>query len=124
LFSIADVNGHDLQVIYGAEQALKNNMIKVLIFEHSHNHIWLETWLGEAVGYLNTLGLTCYWEGTDSLLRLTGCFESKYNIGEDHGVGVTTNVVCVSRKAAPGLIQLFDTHTIAHALGAFGGSTY
>jgi len=95
-----DTEGHDPTVLKGAENALRNGTVRLLVFEvHQDltNTVWAKTPLHVVLQQLGSWQYDCYFSGNDGKLhRLSGVWnadmESKY-----HPL-MWSNVACV-RKA-------------------------
>ena len=89
-----DTEGHDLKVIYSAEDALKKHQIKLIVFEFGAN--WGENGatLEAAVEYLNGMGYDSYMMSQYDCEGYYGCHHIKLDdvywyVRERYSVGVT-----------------------------------
>ena len=70
--------------------------------------------LKSAIDYLDEIGFTCYWAGSEELWRITDCWHPHYD-----GI-YWSNVACANRRLVPVLVQKMETlfletvHTTLH----------
>lgn len=90
------MQGHDPAVISGAKSLLQAKRVTILYFEYhrramkndafadtinAHSNsmgIWKTVTLRELEKALDSMGYECYFEGTPTLTRITGCWMDDY----------------------------------------------
>ena len=96
-----DTEGFDPLVIQGAQQILRRQQVRLLLFEYHGIGAWRMTTLKQVLIDLDTKGYQCYQAGQTGVFRLTGCWSSKFEVKR------WSNVLCVSRRE-PRLIQSIE----------------
>ena len=97
-----DAEGHDLDVIQGANQTLLS--VGVIFWEQSSTSRQLLTTLK----HLERLHFECYIPAIEGFLKLTsGCFDMSR-------VPKGNNIVCASRIRAPGAVLAYDVLSFFH----------
>ncbi|CAF1404665.1 unnamed protein product [Adineta ricciae] len=87
-----DTEGHDPLVLKGAELTLKQQQVRLLIFEHHEVGLWKYIHLRDVIENLDLKGYTCYMFGRTGLIRITRCWSSILNKKR------WSNVLCVVRN--------------------------
>jgi FkbM family methyltransferase len=105
-----DTEGYDWAVLKGADGALAQHRIGMLLFEYHGIGLWQTLSLRTVLKYLEGYGYECYYDGQPTLTRLSGCWHSSYELKW------WSNVVCVheSHFMAP----------VMHSMSFVGSSSY
>jgi FkbM family methyltransferase len=93
---VIDAEGHDPDILDGAQDMLESQAVKVLVFEYHHIGSWETRDLSPVVERLDGFGYDCFLlQQKATAIRLTKCWSKEY---EKKG---WSNVMCVLRKEAP-----------------------
>lgn len=100
-----DTEGFDPDALRGAQSVIAMKKAKVIQFEYHKLNLWSPTHprtdsLENVVEKMDFNGYDCYFMGRDTLFRLTGCWDPRYEIR------YWSNVICVARREHA-LSQLF-----------------
>ena len=92
-----DTEGHDMEVLLGATNALKRS--KYVEFEYHQVGVWPDYKLKPAIELMEQNDFTCYWmlRGEHLLVRISKCWLDQYD------EGMWSNVACVSNTKNPAL---------------------
>lgn len=100
-----DAEGHDPQVLRGAEGLLRRGGARIVEFEYHLLREWSVTQLQDVVEWLDGFGYDCFFlQRGSTALRLTGCWHPSYEVHR------WSNVLCVARREA-GLLAVMNAFT-------------
>lgn len=88
---LIDTEGSDALVLEGAKGILSTGSVRMLVFEYHYNCPWANTTLGSVIENLSNLSYDCYFEGQKRVWKLTGCWDSLWEIRR------WSNVLCLHR---------------------------
>jgi len=107
-----DAEGHDPEVLKGAEGLLSRGGARILEFEYHHLREWGVTSLQSVLQRLDAWGYDCFLlQRKGRVLRLTGCWHSSYEFK------AWSNVMCVHRREA-GMVAVMNGFTSLFEEGA------
>mmetsp|Transcript_12108 Transcript_12108/g.15061 ORF Transcript_12108/g.15061 Transcript_12108/m.15061 type:complete len:227 (+) Transcript_12108:2-682(+) len=109
-----DTEGHDLLVIEGAQKALSQHKVAVLMFEL--NNFWPKEFKGSStplkqiITELEEKNYVCYLEGKNLMIRLSFCWDDLLERQRRW-----SNVWCASAYSPSGkaIITVFDSYSLA-----------
>ncbi len=90
-----DTEGFDPLVLQGAHRTLAEGRATMLQFEYHNLRAWSHTSLKSVVQDLETLGYTCYFDGSPTLLRITNLWVDSLEFRD------WSNIICALTSLEP-----------------------
>jgi FkbM family methyltransferase len=92
-----DTEGYDPAVLQGAQVALRQKRVGIVLFEYNNLNLWFKVPLARVVTDMFDLGYICYFDGKPTLTQLSLCWLDYYELRVSARMA-WSNVVCVLRS--------------------------